>query len=730
MGTKQLAFNSYTFTDISTGFFDKAREEFAEHEDRMEFRSLDIRRNPKEQGFKPHSYHMILASNVLHATPKLEETMTNARSLLKPGGQMVILELTHREHSRLGFIFGLFPDWWAGVDEGRTLEPFVSFDRWEEILKRVGFSGIDYRTLDRDSTLFPNSVFCTHAVNEKTLRLSEPLSAPLKDSYPQIVVVGGGSPRTSCILDGLRKALPHRQFGIVKRLQDIHESEFEPKSTFIVLSELDDELFSGLDEDKFEAVKSIFFYANHLLWLTENAWVKHPHQAMAIGLLRSVRLEHVDVHTQVLDVDHAENLDTKFLAEQLLRLEDGSNRQEDGIMWTEEPEVYLSQNRVLVPRLKHAILRNNRLNSSRRPILAVVNLDESPVSFYQTNDDAYLECNDSFSPLQAADATRINIRVHYALAKAIRVGNLGYFYLVQGTVPGSGKAVVALSESNASRVEVPGSRVFALGDSRSLDNCALVPIAADLMAETLLSGTAPGMSVLFFEPPQFCIEAVARRAKSMGALVKFASVQPPPQSGAELWIRLHKKETERGLANALPANLLAFYDFSSDQSPVGLGRRLASCLPPSCLIYRTEHLAQELAASISVEEGHGAVQISHVERAVTAASDLAFPTAASVITANQLTTLELPYDASTVIDWKADYILSARVRPIDSEKLFVDDKTYLLVGLAGDLGRSICRWMIMHGARHVVLSSRYPQIDPRWIDDVTKLGGNVMALPM
>jgi hypothetical protein len=38
--------------------------------------------------------------------------------------------------------------------------------------------------------------------------------------------------------------------------------------------------------------------------------------------------------------------------------------------------------------------------------------------------------------------------------------------------------------------------------------------------------------------------------------------------------------------------------------------------------------------------------------------------------------------------------------------------------------------MVEGGARHVVLSSRSPKIDQKWIDDIATIGGNVMVLPM
>jgi len=119
-----------------------------------------------------------------------------------------------------------------------------------------------------------------------------------------------------------------------------------------------------------------------------------------------------------------------------------------------------------------------------------------------------------------------------------------------------------------------------------------------------------------------------------------------------------------------------------------------------------------------------------LNEAVKAASNVALPAAAPAIPVQELVTLQRRCDVSTVIDWKANDTVSARIRPIDSGRLFAHDKSYLLVGLTGDLGRSICRWMIMHGARHVVLSSRHPKIESRWIDEMTMLGGNVLILPM
>lgn len=739
MSVPQLGFNSYTFTDISTAFFEKAREEFAVHQDRMEFRKLDISRSPEEQGFKPHSYDLVLASAVLHATPKLAETMANVRYLLRPGGHVVILEATHKDHTRVGYLFGLFPDWWAGAEEGRVLDPFVTIDEWDDIFKRTGFSGVECRTFDRDGHIFPNSLFTTRAVTAKVSRLYEPLSAPLMDSYARLVVVGGDSPKTFRILEEIGHVLPHRRPLVVKRLTDLRGAAYSVKPTFLVLSELDEELFLDINEEKLEAVKHLFANAGHVLWLTESAWVDHPRQAMTVGMLRSVRNEHPEINIQALDVDNIQQLDVRLLLEQLLRLEESSGAQED-TMWTLEPEVCVSKGRALVPRIKHDIPRNNRLASGRRKILAEVSPEKAPVTFRTPDRELYLESTETVPVGASPDARRLTVLVHYALVKAMRVGNLGHLHLVQGTVEGTDRIVVALSQTNASIVHVPATLVFDLppGAPGSEPCVLLLPVTASLLAQGMLSSIASGASVIIFEPPTFCIEAIARAAaKNKDVRVHVVSTWPRPSSPEVIdlaWIRLHPQETDQGVKEALPTNPSVLYDLTHDESVSALSRRVARHLPPCCSVYRVGQFFQDVATRTSYREDLRSGQIQLVAQAVAAAvKDLANGTHAKTMVTpiSQASSLEDPFHISTVVGWNVGGPISARICPIDHGKLFAQDKTYLLVGLAGSTGRALARWMVTRGARYIVLSSRNPQApDPKWISQVECLGGNITVMAM
>ncbi|KAI9163910.1 putative polyketide synthase [Paramyrothecium foliicola] len=712
LNPEPISFNSYTFTDISSAFFEQAAAEFANYSDKLDFRTLDIRQPPSEQEFKPNSFDLIVASNVLHATPKLEETLLHVRSLLKPGGRLIVIEVAHREHTRIGFIFGLFTDWWSGHDEGRILEPFVSYDKWDEVLKKTGFSGIDTRTLDPDSTVFPNGVFMTHSVDSLVQRLDSPLAAPVKNCAP-LFIIGGSSVKTAKLLDELSSLLSARKYETVPSIREAIDIDYDPESTFIVLSELDHQTFAGFDHDQIDAMQTIFNTAKHILWVTEDAWVANPQQAMTIGFLRTIRMEYPDVHIQVLNCDDTKTLKAEFLVETLLRLEDGSEWQESGILWTQEPELYLSKGKVIVPRLKPDMQRNNRLNSGRRSITAEIDPAQETVSLeYEANKPTFRYLEERYIPEGVESVT--SIHVQYSLPAALRIGHFGYFYLVQGKSD-AGDTVAALSEVNASLVRVPNSRLARI-EPRDVPMFA---IAARLVAQTLLADIPSGSSVLVFEPG-FYVGALSQYAAAAEIQLHFASTSAAVEDVH--WIQLHEKETQRSLEQKVPRNISVFINLSCSQSPAGLHARLPKYLP-RCSVRDVDYLFQAKSIATNGNAYADASRLLAQAASMTTSSD-----------GNILKVSEIPaWDSlplGSVIDWASEQKIPALVRSMETGRIFVSDKTYLLIGLAGDLGRSIARFMVERGARNIVLSSRSPKIDQRWIDDVTLLGGNIMVLPM
>ncbi|KAI0856844.1 hypothetical protein F4860DRAFT_528733 [Xylaria cubensis] len=97
------AFSTYTYTDVSGGFFSAAEDRFKDFAHKMVFKTFDMTQAPGTQGFVENSYDLVIASNVLHATLDLEQMMKNARSFLKPGGFIIIFELSAMTVYVLGF---------------------------------------------------------------------------------------------------------------------------------------------------------------------------------------------------------------------------------------------------------------------------------------------------------------------------------------------------------------------------------------------------------------------------------------------------------------------------------------------------------------------------------------------------------------------------------------------------------------------------------------------------
>ncbi len=127
----------YVFTDVSTLFLHKARQKF-EQFPFVAYQTLDIERGPVEQGYAPHQFDVIVASNVLHATVDLRRTLGNVKELLASDGLLVFVEGTGPARW-VDSIFGLTEGWWKFADTDlRPSHPLLSRARWISLLGEMG----------------------------------------------------------------------------------------------------------------------------------------------------------------------------------------------------------------------------------------------------------------------------------------------------------------------------------------------------------------------------------------------------------------------------------------------------------------------------------------------------------------------------------------------------------------------------------------------------------------
>ncbi len=137
----------YVYTDISAGFFAEAEVRFGDGDGCIEYRTLDIEKDPLAQGFDAHSYDIVLASNVLHATRYLSETLGHCRDLLSPSGQLVALE-NLRGLGWMDLTFGQLDGWWRFADDYRPDHALATPTIWRQALGDVGFVEVEVLGVD------------------------------------------------------------------------------------------------------------------------------------------------------------------------------------------------------------------------------------------------------------------------------------------------------------------------------------------------------------------------------------------------------------------------------------------------------------------------------------------------------------------------------------------------------------------------------------------------------
>ena len=145
----------YTYTDISAGFFAEAEARFGGAESAIDYRVLDIEKDPVVQGFDAHGYDLLIASNVLHATRYLNETLGHCRDLLAPSGHLLALE-NLRGQGWLDLTFGQLDGWWRFADDYRPHHALAGPPIWRRALADSGFEGVAFVGVDESASTEPD----------------------------------------------------------------------------------------------------------------------------------------------------------------------------------------------------------------------------------------------------------------------------------------------------------------------------------------------------------------------------------------------------------------------------------------------------------------------------------------------------------------------------------------------------------------------------------------------
>ncbi|KAK7757127.1 hypothetical protein SLS62_000674 [Diatrype stigma] len=291
--TGGIAFAEYAYTDVSPAFFEKARERFASHQERMKFRTLDLEEDVTSQGYERETYDVVLAGSVLHATKNLAATLRNLRQVLKPGGHLIFHETTAPSCFVMGFSFGVLPGWWRSEEKFRARGPTITESKWDVLLRDNGFTGNDLAIRD-----YQDDAAHYYSIIASSVEHAMPVST---EKFNVLVVVDDGN---------------NYQSDVASALVDVHfnSSEYQPQvipfsqlvhtkqrtvDCIVFLTDMGRSMLAQLSEPAFKCIQSCVQLSKGLLWVTSSDTATrsgrtshpHPYHGLKDGFLRALRSE-------------------------------------------------------------------------------------------------------------------------------------------------------------------------------------------------------------------------------------------------------------------------------------------------------------------------------------------------------------------------------------------------------------------------------------------------------
>ncbi|KAL2063467.1 hypothetical protein VTL71DRAFT_5272 [Oculimacula yallundae] len=280
-------FLSYTFTDISSGFFENARDKLSRWSDRVIYKKCDITQNPLEQGFYAQEFDVVIAADVLHATPDMVQTMNHVRTMLKPGGKLFLREAT--AHVPAGLTFAVLPGWWGAKDKYRDQEegPVMGVETWNCLLLDVGFSGIDASVTARQDSPNAMNLMCSHRV---ALGTQASQAITICGQFLDDGEVEYAETLAKYLSEQMNCPVDARPYNKIDTAED---------SLYIFIDSKEQSVLRDPSESRFKDVQTLLVKNKGILWIIPAGAA--PDAFIIKGMLRTIRLEQDTKRTMMLD---------------------------------------------------------------------------------------------------------------------------------------------------------------------------------------------------------------------------------------------------------------------------------------------------------------------------------------------------------------------------------------------------------------------------------------------
>jgi acyl transferase domain-containing protein/enoyl-CoA hydratase/carnithine racemase/acyl carrier protein/GNAT superfamily N-acetyltransferase len=142
---RNLPIAEYCYTDVSRAFLMHAQKHYQPGFPALTTALFDVSKPVGSQAIELGCYDYVIATNVLHATPNIRQTVRHAKAVLAQDGVLLLNEIsTWSLFSHL--TFGLLEGWWLHEDSALRLpgSPGLSPDKWRAVLTEEGFGTVTF----------------------------------------------------------------------------------------------------------------------------------------------------------------------------------------------------------------------------------------------------------------------------------------------------------------------------------------------------------------------------------------------------------------------------------------------------------------------------------------------------------------------------------------------------------------------------------------------------------
>ncbi|KAI9692404.1 MAG: Type I Iterative PKS [Bathelium mastoideum] len=270
----------YDFTDISGGFLPSAAEKFARYGEKIKYFALDVDKDPAQQGAADGTYDLIIAGSVLHATKNLKTTMRHIRQMLRPMVAQYVKYLVTMSQQLIRI---------KGEERERRLAPWVTTDAWDEILRDVGFSGIDLEIRD-----YPDDACHEYSFLISTATEVADDTAQVTPAESPLILTGNTDVQNEIAVQVERELKSRHSLSpeITSLAIAAGRTDLQDRA-LIFLHEIDTAFVANLDAESFVQLKNVLATARKVLWVTHGGGhgENDPRRHLIDGLGRTALTE-------------------------------------------------------------------------------------------------------------------------------------------------------------------------------------------------------------------------------------------------------------------------------------------------------------------------------------------------------------------------------------------------------------------------------------------------------